>query len=486
MRRWLLICTASLAGSCGSDKDTGGQAAPPAAGAAADAGTRAEAAPRDAAGGQAAASPIDEAQVRALVDRWVDVQNRGDFAAYQALYDERFTGVLRVGRQVRKMDRSAWMKSRGRMFNDGFTVSVAQLSIVLEPKMALVRLVQTFRAAKVGFADVGPKQLVILRGPGGLVIAHEAMLESRVAPGASDPGTVFAVDLPPPLVRAVRDQHPDADLELRWGIALPPGAARGATHALYFEGGESVFVLAGVSAGGGRVVDTATADEVPSGLSLARLRDEDVDGDGHKDVLLTALAQGDHERWEYLVVFASQQPGVEVIEFSNGGGEEGWGGGETSRHLCFERAGDRVHLINVGENWRSKPLHEHPADGIDHQSEPFVRIYDWEGGELTLADREFHGVRAAHGDQARIAALWRKEVGDPKAEDGGIAGYRGGGLEHIATGCHSALVVADGDDWKLIVDLSPTEAEARKKAAARGIASPKLEEVATRGNEHRE
>ena len=46
-------------------------------------------------------SPPDEAAVRALIGRWLDAQNKGDFAAYSAMYTPSFHGIRRsLGRTV--------------------------------------------------------------------------------------------------------------------------------------------------------------------------------------------------------------------------------------------------------------------------------------------------------------------------------------------------------------------------------------------------
>ena len=40
------------------------------------------------------------ADARAVVQRWLEAQNQGDFAAYEKLYAPRFTGVRRSGPRV--------------------------------------------------------------------------------------------------------------------------------------------------------------------------------------------------------------------------------------------------------------------------------------------------------------------------------------------------------------------------------------------------
>src|SRR5262249_27020631 len=55
-------------------------------------------------------------EVRALVDAWLAAQNRGDFAAYEKLYAQKFTGVRRSGTRTVSLDRAGWMRDRKRMF----------------------------------------------------------------------------------------------------------------------------------------------------------------------------------------------------------------------------------------------------------------------------------------------------------------------------------------------------------------------------------
>ena len=121
---------------------------------------------------------LDRAAVAALVESWKDAQNRGDFAAYQALYAARMTGVKRVGARVYTFDRAGWMKDRGRMFGKKMEVAADQVEVTPAAGSALVRLVQRFKQGR--FQDVGPKELVVVAEGGGLRIAREEMLASTV------------------------------------------------------------------------------------------------------------------------------------------------------------------------------------------------------------------------------------------------------------------------------------------------------------------
>jgi ketosteroid isomerase-like protein len=129
---------------------------------------------------------LEEQSVRALVDRWRAAQNDRDFAAYQALYATRMTGVKRVGARVYRFDRAGWIKDRARMFKKPMEVGVDKLAIAVAGPSATVRLEQSFRQGR--FRDLGPKQLVVVREGGELRIAREEMLASTVVGATSAAG----------------------------------------------------------------------------------------------------------------------------------------------------------------------------------------------------------------------------------------------------------------------------------------------------------
>lgn len=125
----------------------------------------------------------------ALVSRWLEAQNRGDFAAYQALYADGFVGIRRSGAQVRQMDREAWLKDRGRMFQRPMIVQAADLTVYHKDGVILVRFVQTFSSGQ--YHDRGPKLLRLSpapdAGPDGLRIVREEMISSEKLPAPPPP-----------------------------------------------------------------------------------------------------------------------------------------------------------------------------------------------------------------------------------------------------------------------------------------------------------
>jgi ketosteroid isomerase-like protein len=137
----------------------------------------------------AAADAPDEAAVRALIGRWLEAQNKGDFAAYRALYTPSFHGIRRsLGRTV-VLDYQGWLRDRGRMFKKPMKVAATNVDIAhVAPASGLVRatFVQEFSSGN--YADRGRKQIDVAVIGGALVIAREELLESERLPTTSGAG----------------------------------------------------------------------------------------------------------------------------------------------------------------------------------------------------------------------------------------------------------------------------------------------------------
>jgi hypothetical protein len=121
-------------------------------------------------------------EATALITRWLAAQNGGDFAAYQALYAARFTGVRRSGNRTVMLDRAGWLKDRGRMFKKPMKVSVDKVTGSGGEGSELVRFVQTWASGS--YQDVGPKELLLIRDGGTVRIAREEMLTSQLGTSA--------------------------------------------------------------------------------------------------------------------------------------------------------------------------------------------------------------------------------------------------------------------------------------------------------------
>lgn len=126
----------------------------------------------------AASDRVAEAEVRALLQAWLDAQNRGDLTAYLALYAERFVGVKRVHLRTRRYDRKGWAEDRGRMFQRKMTVEAKDVTVAAHSRSAILAFHQTWASGD--FKDAGPKQLVVVREGKALRIAREELLASTV------------------------------------------------------------------------------------------------------------------------------------------------------------------------------------------------------------------------------------------------------------------------------------------------------------------
>jgi hypothetical protein len=145
-----------------------------------DAAARAATAANDAA---AAARPrLDPRRVRELagelVDAWIAAQNRGDFAAYSALYAPAFRGVRRSGGRVVELDRAGWLADRKRMFAKPMEVLAEHRVVTAAGSTARIELLQTWSSGT--YKDRGPKVLeMVLDGDRPLISAEE-MLSSTI------------------------------------------------------------------------------------------------------------------------------------------------------------------------------------------------------------------------------------------------------------------------------------------------------------------
>ncbi len=135
------------------------------------------------AGAPAAPPPVAlageaRAEVEAFVTRWLATQNAGDFAAYQALYGERFHGVRRSGKQVRRFDRAGWMKDRAAMFKRPMTVAAAEIMAYAQGDRRQVFFTQTW--AQGSYQDVGTKSMVLTGTGAALRVVYEELLASKI------------------------------------------------------------------------------------------------------------------------------------------------------------------------------------------------------------------------------------------------------------------------------------------------------------------
>ncbi len=114
-----------------------------------------------------------------LLDRWLQAQNGGDFAAYSELYAQKFLGIKRAGARTKRYQRKGWLKDRGKMFKGKLKVKAKDVEIRQGAGLVILSFIQTWQSRR--FKDVGPKQLVLVREGENLRIAKEEMLHSKVS-----------------------------------------------------------------------------------------------------------------------------------------------------------------------------------------------------------------------------------------------------------------------------------------------------------------
>jgi ketosteroid isomerase-like protein len=131
------------------------------------------------AGADKAADAPDEAAIRALIGRWLEAQNKGDFAAYRALYMPSFHGVRRSGGRTVVLDYQGWLRDRERMFKKPMKVTATDVRVAREGGLMRATFLQEFSSGN--YADRGRKQIDFAL-VSGAPIAREELLESELLP----------------------------------------------------------------------------------------------------------------------------------------------------------------------------------------------------------------------------------------------------------------------------------------------------------------
>ncbi|MEY2982131.1 MAG: hypothetical protein RL562_2358 [Planctomycetota bacterium] len=196
---WLVATLTVLTVGCGKETTTpvappappAAQPAPAAPAPEAPVAAPAAASPVQAAPRLPAAPPLQASLVQALLDRWVQAQNEGDFEGYAMLYAERFQGIKRSGRREKAFARKGWIADRKRMFGKAMKVDARDVAIATGVGAATVTFTQEWQSGS--YRDVGPKQLVVVREGTELRIAREEMLASEVI-GADPVGRLDPAD----------------------------------------------------------------------------------------------------------------------------------------------------------------------------------------------------------------------------------------------------------------------------------------------------
>ena len=157
-----------------------------------------------------AATP--QADARTFLKRWLEDQNTGDFDDYQKLYAPDFRGVKRSGPRTATFDRTAWLQDRQRMFQKKMTVEAENVRVFASPASARIVFIQHWASGD--YKDVGPKHLVLRRGPSTYIVVREELFASDTRkPAAVDVNAfrqfAFVID-----GEVVISMHPDE----RWAI----------------------------------------------------------------------------------------------------------------------------------------------------------------------------------------------------------------------------------------------------------------------------
>lgn len=208
---------------------------------------------------------MKEDAVRALVDAWLRAQNEGDFAAYQALYAERFTGIKRVGPRTFHYDRAGWLADRERMFGKKMSVHAAGTKVAAGPQQAIVVFEQTWASGT--YKDVGPKQLVVIAEPAGLRIGREEMVASTIV-GQDTEGAGLPREAYAPLVDGF--VLIDSAADEAWAEGQPELVSRGAP-AVATRAAKPAAVPEPLRAWQGRAVVVVPAEGAPCAATVSSL-----------------------------------------------------------------------------------------------------------------------------------------------------------------------------------------------------------------------
>ncbi|MEZ4362782.1 MAG: hypothetical protein R3B48_21505 [Kofleriaceae bacterium] len=130
--------------------------------------------------GLAIAAPAredDTLRAKALLERWLAVQNEGAFTAYEAMYAATFTGVKRVGAKVKKLDRAGWLRDRKSMFRAAMVVAASDVTVTRDGTSVVLEFVQRWEQGT--FGDVGRKRMLLDLRDAAAPILAEGLLSSR-------------------------------------------------------------------------------------------------------------------------------------------------------------------------------------------------------------------------------------------------------------------------------------------------------------------
>jgi hypothetical protein len=123
--------------------------------------------------------PLTIDGINALISRWKNAQNSGDFPTYQSCYGLSFEGILRTASgRLRTYSFNTWLRDRKRMINQsgGVVVDIKNTHIRIEADVATVEFDQYYRS--LSYSDWGPKIIKIKMSPAGERIVYEELKAS--------------------------------------------------------------------------------------------------------------------------------------------------------------------------------------------------------------------------------------------------------------------------------------------------------------------
>jgi len=174
-----VACALLLAATaCKGDADQKAAAPPPAAARDAAPAPVSKKPPAEKPAAADAPNQADEKGAQDLLTAWLAAQNGGDFAGYQKLYADRFTGVRRSGAKVRRFDRAGWMADRRRMFEKPMVVATDAVSVMAHGAQTHLFFTQSFEQGS--YKDTGRKWMALERTSAGMRIVREEMLDSTL------------------------------------------------------------------------------------------------------------------------------------------------------------------------------------------------------------------------------------------------------------------------------------------------------------------
>ena len=172
-----------------------------------------------------------------LVTAWVAAQNRGDVAAYEALYANRFVAVRRAGVRTRRVDRKAYLAERQKLL--ARKVEVAAEAVVVTgggPGSTLCQVGFAQRLASGGVRDDGAKRLELVREQGGWRIAREELESTQISLAAPAKGKAAAAPAPPAAAPAAPAPAPAPATAPPAHGATPATAAAPWDFGFFFDG----------------------------------------------------------------------------------------------------------------------------------------------------------------------------------------------------------------------------------------------------------